>query len=49
MPLSFSEQEVLSFGQVFTFFHSKFETLIYMKVVSLKELDNFHKGIFLSV
>jgi hypothetical protein len=36
-------------GKFFTFFHSKFEMPIYMKVVSLNKLDNFHKGIFLSV
>jgi hypothetical protein len=29
-------------------FHSKFEMPIYMKVVSLTKLDNFHKGGFLS-
>jgi hypothetical protein len=33
----------------FTFFPSKFEMTIYMKVVSLNKLDNFHKGRFLSV
>jgi hypothetical protein len=33
----------------FTSFHSKFGMLIYMKVVSLNKLDNFHKGRFLSV
>jgi hypothetical protein len=30
-------------------FHSKFEMRIYMKVVSLNKLDNFHKGRFLSI
>jgi hypothetical protein len=30
-------------------FHSKFEMPIYMKVVSLNKMDNFHKGRFLSV
>jgi hypothetical protein len=30
----------------FTFFHSKFEMPIYMKVVALNKLDNFHKGRF---
>jgi hypothetical protein len=33
----------------FTFFPSKFEMPIYMKVVSLNKQDNFHKGRFLSV
>jgi hypothetical protein len=28
----------------FTFFRSKFEMPIYMNVVSLNKLDNFHKG-----
>jgi hypothetical protein len=27
-------------------FHSKFEMSIYMKVVSLNKLDNFHEGRF---
>jgi hypothetical protein len=49
MSICVHEQEVLSFGQVFIFFHSKFEMPIYMKVVSLDKLDNFHKGRFLSV
>jgi hypothetical protein len=30
----------------FTNFHSKLEMAIYMKVVSLNKLDNFHKGRF---
>jgi hypothetical protein len=30
----------------FTNFHSKFEMPIYMKVVSLNKMDNFHKGRF---
>jgi hypothetical protein len=30
----------------FTLFCSKFEMPIYMKVVSLDEMDNFHKGRF---
>jgi hypothetical protein len=30
-------------------FHSKFEMLIYMKVVSLNKMDNFPKGGILSV
>jgi hypothetical protein len=30
----------------FTNFHSKLEMPIYMKVVSLNKLDNFHKGRF---
>jgi hypothetical protein len=33
----------------FTFFHSKFEMPLYMKVVSLNKLENFYKGRFLSV
>jgi hypothetical protein len=33
----------------FTFFLSKFRMPLYMKVVSLNKLDNFHKGRFLSV
>jgi hypothetical protein len=33
-------------GKFFTFFHSKFEMPIYMKVVSLNKLDNFHKSRF---
>jgi hypothetical protein len=33
----------------FTNFHPKFEMPIYMKVVSLDKMDNFHKGRFLSV
>jgi hypothetical protein len=33
----------------FTFFHSKFEMPIYMKVVSLNKLENLYKGRFLSV
>jgi hypothetical protein len=33
----------------FTNFLSKFEMSIYMKVVSLNKLDNFHIGIFVSV
>jgi hypothetical protein len=36
-------------GKFFTQFHSKFEMPIYMKVVFLNKLDNFHKGRFLSV
>jgi hypothetical protein len=30
-------------------FHSKFEMPIYMKIVSLNKMDNFHKGRILSV
>jgi hypothetical protein len=30
----------------FTNFHSEFEMPIYMKVVSLNKMDNFHKGRF---
>jgi hypothetical protein len=33
----------------FTKFHSKFEMPIYMKVVSLNKMDNFHKDRFWSV
>jgi hypothetical protein len=40
------KQEVLAVDQVFTNFHSKFEMPIYMKVVSLNKMDNFHKGRF---
>jgi hypothetical protein len=36
-------------SKFFTLFHSKFEMPIYMKVVSLNKLDNFHKCRFLSV
>jgi hypothetical protein len=36
-------------GRFFIFFPSKFEMPIYMKVVFLNKLDNFHKGKFLSV
>jgi hypothetical protein len=36
-------------GKFFTFFYSKFEMPIYMTVMSLNKLDNFHKGRFLSV
>jgi hypothetical protein len=36
-------------GKFFILFHAKFEMPIYMKVVSLNKLDNFHKGRFLSV
>jgi hypothetical protein len=49
MPACVHEQEILTFEQVFMLFHSKFEMPIYMKVVSLNKLDNFHKGRFLSV
>jgi hypothetical protein len=31
-------------NQIFKLFHSKFEMPIYMKVVSLNKMDNFHKG-----
>jgi hypothetical protein len=44
MPLSFSEHELLAVDQVFHFFLSKLEMPIYMKVVFLKKLDNFHIG-----
>jgi hypothetical protein len=33
-------------SKFFTFFPSKFEMSIYMKVVSLNKLNNFHKGRF---
>jgi hypothetical protein len=49
MPACPCEQEVLSVNQVFTNFHPKFEMPIYMKVVSLNEMDNFHKGRFWTV
>jgi hypothetical protein len=32
--------------EVFTNFDPKFEMQIYMKVVSLNKMDNFHKGRF---
>jgi hypothetical protein len=44
-----SEQVVLSVDQVFHLFLSKFGMPLYMKVVSLNKLDNFHEGRFLSV
>jgi hypothetical protein len=40
------KQEVLAVDQVFANFPSKFEMPIYMKVVSLNKMDNFHKGRF---
>jgi hypothetical protein len=43
------EQEMPVVDQVFTNFLSKFEMPIYMKVVSLDKLDNFHIDRFLSV
>jgi hypothetical protein len=49
MSIRVSEQEVLLFGQVFYLFALKIQMPIYMKVVSLNKLDNFHKGRFLSV
>jgi hypothetical protein len=49
MPPNCREQEVLTFEQVFHLFPLKIEMSIYMKVVSLNKLDNFHKGRFLSV
>jgi hypothetical protein len=42
------EQEILTFGQVVNVFPLN-EMSIYMKVVSLNKLDNFHKGRFRSV
>jgi hypothetical protein len=33
-------------SKFFMFFHPKFEMPIYMKVVPLNKLDNFHKGRF---
>jgi hypothetical protein len=49
MPTGVSEQEVLSVDQVFHLFLSKFGMPLYMNVVFLNKLDNFHKGRFLSV
>jgi hypothetical protein len=46
MSLLFGKQGLLAVDRVFTNFLSKFEIPIYMKVVSLNKLDNFHKGIF---
>jgi hypothetical protein len=46
MSPSFGEQEMLTVDRGFTNFYSKFEMPIYMKVVSLNKLDNFHKGRF---
>jgi hypothetical protein len=49
MPACVPEQEILTFQQVFQAFPLKIEMPIYMKVVSLNKLDNFHKGKFLRV
>jgi hypothetical protein len=38
-----------SWSQFFKLFHSKFEMLIYMKVVFLNQMDNFPEGRILSV
>jgi hypothetical protein len=46
MSLCFGKQKLLAVDQVFTFFLSKFEMPIYMKVVSIDKLDNFHIGRF---
>jgi hypothetical protein len=43
------KQENLSCKGFFTIFDPKFEMPIYMKVVSLDKMDNFHKGRFWSV
>jgi hypothetical protein len=43
------EQEMMSVDQFFTNFLSKFEMPIYMKVVSLEKLEDFHIGRFWSV
>jgi hypothetical protein len=40
---------MLILEQIFKLFLSKFEMPIYMKVVSLNKMDNFHKGRILSV
>jgi hypothetical protein len=40
------KHEVLAVDKFFTLFCSKFEMPIYMKVVSLNMMDNFHKGRF---
>jgi hypothetical protein len=49
MPACVHEQEMLTLEQVFMPFLSKSKMPIYMKVVSLNKMDNFHKGRFLSV
>jgi hypothetical protein len=46
MSPCFGEQELLAVTMFFANFHSKFEMPIYMKVVSLDKLDNFHIGRF---
>jgi hypothetical protein len=46
MPPCLSEQELLSVDHVFTNFLSNFEIPIYMKVVFVDKLDNFHVGRF---
>jgi hypothetical protein len=46
MPPCLSEQELLSVDLIFTIFPSKLEIPIYMNVVFLKKLDNFHIGRF---
>jgi hypothetical protein len=48
VSLSF-QQWILSCNWLFKPFHSKLEMPIYMKVVSLIKMDNFHKGRILSV
>jgi hypothetical protein len=46
MALCFGEQEMLTVDHIFLPFDPKFEMRIYMKVVSLDKLDNFHIGRF---
>jgi hypothetical protein len=44
----FMNRRYCPLSKFFMLFHSKFKMPIYMKVVSLNKLDNFHKGRFLS-
>jgi hypothetical protein len=43
MPIGVSDRRYYQLTKFFTFFPSKFEMPIYIKVVSLKKLDNFAK------
>jgi hypothetical protein len=49
MSAGFGKQWILACNGFFKFFPSKFEMSIYMKVVSLIKIYNFHKGRILSV
>jgi hypothetical protein len=42
MSPGLGEQEMLTVDHIFILFHPKFEMPIYVKVVSLDKLDNFH-------